>query len=179
MGACWTEWRVWEVAPAPGYSSVTPLCSCYRYGTLLSVRAAQLARGYRMPEDKDKDSLGKEEWRDCIYFTAIYFSCFVLSLIIIHPAWLFPHENLGYSWKTPSHPQCSCHHSQCRKAEIDMTCICDAKSKMLGVHLLLDGEARQTSTSSGFPLLNAVRGCRTLLPPGMKHSVSAVLRDIV
>lgn len=45
-------------------------------------------RGYRMPEDKDKDSLGKEEGRDCIYFTAIYFNSMQLlcSFFDYHPS---------------------------------------------------------------------------------------------
>lgn len=40
-----------------------------------------------MPEDKDKDSLGKEELLDCIYFTTIYFNSMQLlcSFFDYHP----------------------------------------------------------------------------------------------
>lgn len=41
-----------------------------------------------MLEDKDKESLGKEEGRDCIYFTAIYFNSMQLlcSFFDYHPS---------------------------------------------------------------------------------------------
>lgn len=125
-----------------------------------------------MLEDKDKESLGKKRGGGVAFisppFILIACSCFVLSLIIIHPSWLFPRGNLGYGMKNRIYPQCGFHHKPS-----------NMKSKMLGVPLLLDREARQTRTISGSPLVNTVRGCRMALLPGTKHSVSAAPRDIV